>query len=154
MLSMSNSFTSMSSSDPIWYCLTLFDHVCPPLTHMTPCDSVWPYLTLIDPIWPCLNPFEPSWTHFNSYGLDWATAQLSPACLFLSPTIQNPTEGSVLQTWYLALGLNSQNQNQLKCRMVSPLLQDGHPPSQIYTLIKSVNFNKYLSSLIQFNFAV
>ena len=39
-------------------------------------------------------------------------------------------------------------------RMVTNHPKDGHPPSQIYTLIDSVNFIKYQSSLTQFNIAV
>ena len=53
-----------------------------------------------------------------------------PPSLGWSPIIQNPPEGSVLQTSNLAHGLNSQNQNQVKCRMVSPQLQNGHQPSK------------------------
>ena len=36
---------------------------------------------------------------------------------------QNLPEGSVLQTWYLALRLNSQNEDQVASAM------DGNPPS-------------------------
>ena len=53
-----------------------------------------------------------------------------PPSLGWSPIIQNPPEGSVQQTYDLALGLNSQSQNQVKCRKVSPHLQDGHQPSK------------------------
>ena len=63
-----------------------------------------------------------------------------PPSLGWSPIIQNPPEGNVLETQNLALGLNSQNQNQVKCRMVSNHPKDYYQPSQIYTLI---NFKKF-----------